>query len=820
MRQKGTVTVFFSLIFMILFSFILSFFEMAAYTARSSYHASAARLAVENYFAAYLNPLYEEYHIFGREVPSGEGMLSYSEQRIAEDVAYMTVKREGERSLLLRSGAEFGAVSASELTDNELEGFYSQAITAMKYRAVPEFLTTLAELSGMTEQADAHLEIAGAKAAADSAYAKVDEKILHLIQLVDGVDIGKYEKFLGGKNVFFQKDVYVKYFCIDPEGAADYFDRTQVYQAFLENHENPYGFLDNLCKGLEDLTDEIEKREKREAECAERLEKIEEASEDISTKEAELKETMEGASLYYAEILVKLGKLILEKGDKEDIEKLTKQASEVKDGLDKMSTQQEAYETQAKQLKEEKESLEEEQKELKEKKKEQEKSLKDLIKSEKNFVKQCKKVRDICGEAYDYVGELQEELVKAKKVKDTCESILDMLQFVIDEESEQAYREELDMYLFYEDLDGYDFNKMKQTLLGNQSSLWNITEQIQETDVKSLREAVNGLKAEKEAVSTYSFHGLKLDYGEMSLADSLYDEVDSMISKQVAEGFLGFLTEKELSEKELDASYLPSGFRYEEESFDIFSLLGTDMSGIFSELQNLLPKELSADSIVNEASDTILFHSYLATHFGNFLDENKNGALSYEKEYLIAGNASDKENLSSVAMRICAIRTILHFVSLYTDSTRKAPVEQAALAACGIIGLPALKSIVVFLILFVWALEEAIIDTAAFLQGKRLLLYPGKNGGNLTFQEVLMFSKTFVLQKAKQRKDDKGIAFGYNEFLQLFIFLTPKEDKKYRAADLIQENLRKSYQESFRLNRCVWALSYRTDDKIYEYAYE
>ncbi len=820
MRQKGTVTVFFSLVFMIMFSFILSFFEMAAYTARSSYHASAARLAVENYFAAYLNPLYEEYHIFGREVPSGEGALNYTEQRIAEDVAYMTVKRDGERSLLLRSGADFGVVSVSKLTDNKLEGFYTQAITAMKYRAVPELITTLAELSGMTEQANAHLEIAGAKAATDNAYAKVDEKILHMIELIDGVDIAKLEKFLGGKNVLFQKDVYVKYFCTDPEGAADYFDRTQVYQAFLGNHENPYEFLGDLCKGLENLADEMEKREKREAECAERLEEIDEALEDISTKSSELKDNMESAALYYTEILGKLGTLILKKGDEEEIAKLTKQVADVKAGLAAMSEQQKDYETQSKQLKEEKELLEEEQKNLEEKKEEQENSAKEMMKSEETFVKKCKKVRDICGEAYEYVEEVQKELVKAKKVKKTCETVLDALQFVIDEESEQEYREELDTYLFYEDLDGYDFDQMKQTLLDNKSSLWNIKQQIQKTDVKSLREAVSGLKTERESVSVYSFYGLKMNYGEISLTENLYDGVESMISKEVADGFLGFLTDKELSEKELDSSYLPSGFRYEEKSFDIFSLLGTDMSEIFGELQNLLPKDFSAESIMNGASDAFLFHSYLATHFDDYLEENKSGALSYEKEYLIAGKATDRENLSSVAMRICAIRTILHFVSLYTDSTRKAPVEQAALAACGIIGLPALKSIVVFLLLFVWALEEAIIDTAAFLQGKRLLLYPGKNGGNLTFQELLMFSRTFVLEKAKQRKDDKGLTFGYNEFLQLFLFLTSKENKKYRAADLIQENLRKSYQESFRMNRCVWELSYRTDDNVYAYAYE
>lgn len=128
--RSGSVTVFFSLVFMVIFSFILSFFEMAAYTARASYHASASLLAVENYFAAYLAPLYEEYHIFGREVPDGEDAVRWTEQTIGDDVSYMTVKQEGEKSLLLRSGARFGVSSVSLLTDSKLEGFYEQAITA------------------------------------------------------------------------------------------------------------------------------------------------------------------------------------------------------------------------------------------------------------------------------------------------------------------------------------------------------------------------------------------------------------------------------------------------------------------------------------------------------------------------------------------------------------------------------------------------------------------------------------------------------------------------------------------------------------------
>ena len=132
MRRKGSVTVVFSFVFVLMFSFILSFFEMAAYTARGAYHASAALLATENYFAAFLKPLYEEYHIFAREIPEGENIVEWSGESIGADISYMTVKQEGEKSLLLRSGAKFAVKDAAVLTENSLDGFYSHAVNAMK----------------------------------------------------------------------------------------------------------------------------------------------------------------------------------------------------------------------------------------------------------------------------------------------------------------------------------------------------------------------------------------------------------------------------------------------------------------------------------------------------------------------------------------------------------------------------------------------------------------------------------------------------------------------------------------------------------------
>jgi len=819
-RPKGSVTVFFSLIFMVLFSFILSFFEMAAYTARASYHASASLLATENYFAAFLEPLFEQYHIFGREVPVGEDVVLWTEESIAEDVSYMTKKREGEKSLLLRSGAEFDVTSATVLTDNKLEGFYTQAVTTMKYRGALEIADVLKEFAGMTEQANAHMEIAAAKATTDSAYAKVDEKILHLIELVDGVDIARYEKFMKGQGILFQKDAYVKYFCTNPSGAAAYFDRAEVYQAFLSNFENPCDVLEKLSSRADKLADEMEEREYKEMVCRSKLAEIRGQLPLVAAEISELGEALARAYVQQASLASAIGKMALLEGNEAGVAALVAQARALGQAIDGMRAQKEQCEQREKELKKQEKQLEDEQKELEKKKKEQEKQAEELMKQEEAFVRQCKEICSICEEAYNYVGEIQKELENAKRVKDTCEAVVDSFGPLIGEEVEKEYRTDLAKFRFYEDTDGFDFVRMKQTLLENKSRLWNISRQITGNDIGALRAGAGGLRSESGVVKNYSFEGLKLNYGEMSLAGNLYDGVESLISKEVASGLLGFLTEGDLSEKKLDTAYLPSGFRYEESGMDIFSLLGTDMSGIFKELQGMLPQNLSFGTIADGVADTVLFHSYLSTHFSDFLEENGAGALSYEQEYLIVGKDTDKENLSSIAMRICAIRTILHFISLYADSTRKASVEQAALVMCGVIGLPALKSVVVFLLLFVWALEEAMIDTAAFLSGKRLLLYPGKGGGSLSLPEILRFSKSFILEKAKQKTNRKGIAFGYNEYLHLFLFLTPKEDKKYRAADLIQENLRKTYRTEFRLSRCVWKISYQVDQKTYDYAYE
>lgn len=340
-------------------------------------------------------------------------------------------------------------------------------------------------------------------------------------------------------------------------------------------------------------------------------------------------------------------------------------------------------------------------------------------------MKKCAEIVGKCEEAYRQTSEIRRELEEAKKIRISCERLLDSMQDVLGEESVKEYRKELDKYGFYESAEGYDFEQIKNTLARDAGILYDSKKAFAfpSADSTALEEALTILQREKKAFEEYSFEGLKLNYGEMSLGKDLSGQAEDSLMRAAGEGVLGFLTEKEVSGKKLEVSYLPSGFRYEGgASTNVFSMLGSNIMDMLEELREMLP----AGNMPEMALNAVLFHSYLMTHFSDYLEENGEGALSYELEYLIAGKSADRDNLFSVVMQLCMLRTVLHFISIYTDSARKSVAEQAALAACGIIGLPALKSIITFLLLFVWAVEEAVIDTAALLQGKSLPCTPEK----------------------------------------------------------------------------------------------
>ena len=821
---KGSVTVTFSLVFLLLFSFILSFFEMAAYTARSSFHAAAARLSAENFFAGYVAPMYSEYHIFGREIPANERVLKRVEDEIATDVLLMTKKKEGQTSLLLRSGADFNVVSAEVMTENGGEGFYRQAVEAMRYRSVLEVAELVKQYLGLSGQMEAQLRLMAEEAEVAAAYAAVDRGILNLFEMIDGVRLSQYEVFLRGKASVFQSDYYVKYFCTDAKNAEYSFERAEVYRAFCDNYTNPFGRLALLGGKARWLSQKVEEREKEQNRCfLERTELLEafrmnaDRRAVLEEKKKELKASKTALEKEQKKLRKKSKKTA---EDQKCIEELTGLIGQVTGQLQQAETEEAALVSEYERLTEIQQELNIREQELAKQESEQLKEFKELKEEEARFLAESREVRRCCSLALSQVETVKQELKNAKLVKEGCEALLSQLQPVLGEESVKEFSEELGKYQLYESAEGYDFDRMKQTLEKNGALLDRLSVCLNGADSASLKQATDRFEKERTELGEYSWEGLRLSYGEISLAGSIKEQAVGVLENALSNSFLSLLTEEEPAEGQLELSYLPSGFHYAgQDTPGVLSLLGRELSDVFGTLAASFQGEAEIAQAVGAVTDPILFQAYLMTHFQDFSEPREDTVLRYELEYLIEGKAGDRENLSGVVMKICMLRAAGHLVSLYTDKERKAPVQAAALAACGAIGLPALKEVLVFLFLFLWAVEEALVDASALLYGKKLSLFPGRKDGSISFPELVCFSGQLVRTKAKAKRDPVGAGFGYRDFLQLYLLMTPKEYKCFRAMDLIQENLRSWYKTSFRLRQCVWRIDYQTDNRSYQYSY-
>ena len=117
-----------------------------------------------------------------------------------------------------------------------------------------------------------------------------------------------------------------------------------------------------------------------------------------------------------------------------------------------------------------------------------------------------------------------------------------------------------------------------------------------------------------------------------------------------------------------------------------------------------------------------VFASYLTEHFLNYTNDQNIHPLSYETEYLLAGKATDAENLEWVAKRLLAIRLGINYVCLQGDSQRLAKAESIAIAVSALMIAPEAKEIIKQALLFFWAYEDSLQDLQKLYAGEKVSL--------------------------------------------------------------------------------------------------
>lgn len=416
---------------------------------------------------------------------------------------------------------------------------------------------------------------------------------------------------------------------------------------------------------------------------------------------------------------------------------------------------------------------------------------------------------------------------KTKKEASTyVDSFIDYINDTKDK-LEQSFIEELlrssdDMKAYTEESSEklsiiYNMNQMLETLEKNEEVLTNIKNyRIPEFFVENINSWRNELQRLQDMFLNYSQDGLVIDYSSFKL-ETESNKVLSSFKSLINSGIAGLVIEdiEGLSKAKLPENNLISSSmnvvkeNVSEEMDDILSQVSEDKdvnakSVSFRKIGINLGNFFldSADAIL----ENILYTMYLEDHCSNFLsnDTTNEQVLNYELEYILFGNIVDKENVESIATKIVFIRSMVNLLHVLTDSQKSSTALSFATAVVGFSGLPFLVSITKYIVLFVWAFEAALIETAAIMLGKTVPILTTKDNFTLEFSEILGMNKGNIIKKAKNYESAKGgFNFEYKDYIRLFLLMQNKVKQNYRTTDLIQENIRYVYDDNFMLSRCV-----------------
>ncbi len=419
--------------------------------------------------------------------------------------------------------------------------------------------------------------------------------------------------------------------------------------------------------------------------------------------------------------------------------------------------------------------------------------------------------------AIEYVTKIQTIQQKVRPLVESYEKLLLGVDDLLENDVKNMLSDSLaDMknYVGMEsDAAGYDFGGMLLTLQNNQI----ILQEMQELFVIPLanvgaREWCEAYRDMQVLFEDYSLENLYIDYEYVRKAttaeESLWALIRGFILDELSEGL--FPESVIFSSRDVWNESLPSDMMSgaERDLFLTANLEDTEMSWdlirqFFGEdgLQKLL--DYLADG-VEAMAEKLLLIVYMEEHFSCYTDNANKGALRYEQEYLIFGHKFDKSNVEAAALGILGLRVAMNVVHTFTDPAKNAQATECATTLLGAVGMPFLISLCKYIVLFVWGVQNAQVETAAILQGKEVPFLVSTKSCQVAFGEVFTMGKDTRLEKAKNYSERGTGALDYEHYLLLFMLLCNEDTLTARAMDVIQCNLRLYYDPEFELRKCYF----------------
>lgn len=749
--EEAVITVYFTLILPILLSLLAVSIQSAAISLSEVQMERILHQAMLSELAGYHKTLYDEFHIFGLCINTKEGKLDI--ERLANKTNAWITENTMENEGLLLSNAFVSKLQVTELKtlmSERGEPFQRQVIDYMKYQEVENIIKWFLSKAGVfheLEQAEVLLE---KQIELAEMVAKIDEKMLQLMQSVDGVCIENGILKRTWTNKIKTEKVFTKKLILGtPDAGKLKINHLGLFKALKEN------YMDS-SKELEKMRETAKEYKRLQEEIIEKeiiLDNIQQDLKVNSEKQTEIKNRIKNLDIKQELSLLKTEQIQLRERESQ-LEK------EIKQAVSRMNKESKKYQKAEEKLvgleKDCKISNDSALKIIEGMKNSRENILKEikileiLLPESEKLKEEIKKMKE--GVAFEEIQVIEKQLLEQKKLLQDMSSII--FPKIEDKSQKEIYFEEI---------------------LHKKESLY---------------------KLYVEIVPEFDYSGLQEETKKFEIIDT----IQSLLQDKILEKGLDSLSKKEIEQINLPTIfYGVSGQEYLLEQ--IFEFLNSNsIPDLFSFSQSdKLYEELShgAEHILEK----IRVISYCEEHFGYYHTVRKNHGLDYELEYLLFGEKKDKNNLQAAINKIFSWRVPINIVYLLSNHSYVEKAYTAAVTAVGFTGLSGLVALTKYLILTIWAVALAIVETSAIMKGKRISFLPKQNPV-VDITELMTLTKEQIQHHADQLQQDSS-GFIYLDYLRLFLILQSLDTTNLRAMDLIQETIRFYYDPYFYIQNCV-----------------
>ena len=813
---NGTICVFLALVILLIMSLVLVFLESAGHAASKSYAQMLLKTSTGSVLGEYYGPLFAEYGILA--IDSGfDTKKSDSKELERRLLRYM------DDNVWDYTCEDIRVTEMKKILDENGTEFMSQAAEYEKYAApedvldeITSRLKSLGDQKTITKVMEKRMDI-------EDELAIIDKKTLELMKLIDGVNLtmgAKTSSLLGYeiedwfiKKMFVGENTMTGTEINNPSVYARLKDRYADIVDLSSTYRSALSLYAGKLKALSSDMDKLEAMQTQIGVCNETIKalqkQIENTAKEIAALQTELANLEENVPDDDTE----------QKGKEEYEQEIADLYADIDEFNEQIAENERLIADTTDIIEELNEKIMERQLEIGE--------IADSLKKVSDYtytllVEVESKLNRVC----DIVDEIAEKQEKIKPLIDDFESVLRTVGPVLSDDFKQELEETLDFMKAYV---GYgnnkvtttDFDAIKKTAEYDLNLLTGIDVEAYRFSgsdtYEEVTEKLGRLPKDENIFYEFSYSGFSFDYSEIQ-ESALENKLVAEFENNVSDGYLSlFLPDNvKLSDNSMLSELLPSLW-YEvegedEEDLDDITDGADDKGG--GELLSDADEGSGLSDIADMVSDgfeslgsKLLSSMYMRHQFKSFKNRSAEGdtVLDYELEYILSGFETDKANLSAAATKIMLLRLAICTVYTLTQKDLKAQAQTLAISIMGFTGLPFLITIVKYLILFLWAAAQAVIETAAIMRGKKVPVIPNSESFCLTLAELPLFA-TLVDEKADNFAESQ-LYLDYDDYLLVLTLLQSEKTTAARAMDIIQENIRYKYNDDFLINNAVTSFS-------------